>query len=218
MKATALNEIDILLGDIVLKGSLNLVLNPRGMVVFSHGSGSSRLSSRNNYVANELNKNGLSTLLFDLLMVKENLIYENRFDIGLLTERLIKVSEWVLTQKSTQELNIGYFGASTGAASALNAAATLGSKIRAIVLRGGRPDLAGNQELSKVSAPTLFIVGEMDANVIPMNQRAFEKIKTVKKLEIVSGATHLFEEPGKLDQVTNLSINWSNENLTDKLN
>lgn len=208
MKLYNSNTIDIILGDITLKGILNLPYNASAIVIFSHGSGSSRLSPRNTYVANQLNKNGFATLLFDLLTIEEDMVYENRFNIELLTIRLIEVTGWVLTDRSTSGLSIGYFGASTGAASALMAAAALGTNIRAVVSRGGRPDLAVDNELYKVTAPTLLIVGGWDDVVITLNQKAFKKIGGEKRLEIIPGATHLFEEPGKLEQVTALSVDW----------
>ncbi|WP_186754971.1 dienelactone hydrolase family protein [Echinicola salinicaeni] len=209
------HEINIPIDTVILKGILTIPNNTNSLVIFSHGSGSSRLSPRNNYVADNLNTNGFSTLLFDLLTEEEDIVYENRFDISLLTERLIKVSKWTHTQKNISKLKLGYFGASTGAASALNAAASLGDKINAIVSRGGRPDLAGDRELAKVVSPTIFIVGGWDSNVIPLNQLVFNKMSTTKKLEIVPEATHLFEEPGKLEQVTALSVHWFKKYLTD---
>ncbi|WP_215224984.1 dienelactone hydrolase family protein [Echinicola shivajiensis] len=215
MDSLASHQINIPIGDLILKGILTVPNSANGLVIFSHGSGSSRLSTRNNFIANHLNTNGFSTLLFDLLTDEEDTVYEKRFDIALLTERLIEVTEWVQSKENISTLKLGYFGASTGAASALNAAAYLGSKIAAVVSRGGRPDLAGDKELFKVVAPTLFIVGGLDNNVIPLNQLAYDKMNTVKKLEIVPGATHLFEEPGKLDQVATLSVHWYKKYITE---
>lgn len=209
------NDIGIQLKGLMLQGILTIPNNAQGLIIFSHGSGSSRLSPRNNYVARELNQKTFATLLFDLLTEEEDSVYENRFDIGLLTERLIKVTEWAMEIKELSNQNIGYFGASTGAASALNAAAEMGSKIKAIVSRGGRPDLAGTRELSQVLAPTLFIVGALDDMVLPLNQKAYDLINSHKMLEIVPGATHLFEEPGKLELVTALSVEWFKQYLTD---
>ena len=192
-------SVNIVLDGLVLKGNLAVPKNAIGMVIFSHGSGSSRLSPRNNYVAEVLQEKGLATLLFDLLTKDEDHIYENRFNIDLLTMRLIDVTKWVQRQKETKGLAIGYFGASTGAASALRAAAFYGKDIKAVVSRGGRPDMA-LQDLHKVTAPTLLIVGGWDDAVIELNEKAYQKLKSERKLEIVPMATHLFEESGKLEK------------------
>ncbi|HAM50614.1 MAG TPA: hydrolase, partial [Nitrospiraceae bacterium] len=173
----------------------------------AHGSGSSRLSPRTKFVADVLHKKGIGTLLFDLLTVKEDEIYENRFDIPLLTFRLKAATLWVKAQHETAGLKLGYFGASTGTAVALKAAAEFGNEIKAIVSRGGRPDLA-EDALGKVFAPTLLIVGGEDDVVISFNDKAFDAIKTEKRLEIVPGATHLFEEPGTLEEVARLAAEW----------
>ena len=202
--------VDIKLDGLVLKGNLSIPENATGMVIFSHGSGSSRLSSRNNYVAKVLNEKGLATLLFDLLTEDEDRIYENRFNIDLITMRLIDVTQWVQNQKECGDLVIGYFGASTGAASALRAAAFYKDDIRAVVSRGGRPDLA-MQELYKVTAPTLLIVGGWDHQVIQLNEKAYQELKCHKKLDIVPEASHLFEEPGKLQQVADIAAAWFNK-------
>ena len=202
--------VDIKLDGLVLKGNLSIPENATGMVIFSHGSGSSRLSSRNNYVAKVLNEKGLATLLFDLLTEDEDRIYENRFNIDLITMRLIDVTQWVQNQKEGKDLVIGYFGASTGAASALRAAAFYKDDIRAVVSRGGRPDLA-MQELYKVTAPTLLIVGGWDHQVIQLNEKAYQELKCHKKLDIVPEASHLFEEPGKLQQVADIAAAWFNK-------
>lgn len=199
--------VTIKLERISLKGLLAIPDQAIGIVLFSHGSGSSRLSSRNNYVASVLQDEGMATLLFDLLTEQEDLNYETRFDIPLLTRRLIAVTEWIRKQAATKNLEISYFGASTGAASALGAAAYFGREIAAVVSRGGRPDLALNV-LPSVTAPTLLLVGGRDQVVIGMNQQAFEKLPGVKGLEIIPGATHLFEEPGKLEEVARISANW----------
>ncbi|MCK5441726.1 MAG: dienelactone hydrolase family protein [Maribacter sp.] len=191
----------------VLKGGLVVPKNAVGMVIFSHGSGSSRLSPRNNFVAQMLQKKGLATLLFDLLTVDEDKIYENRFNIDLLTKRLVDVTQWVQQQKEIRSLPIGYFGASTGAASALRAATFYGKEIKAVVSRGGRPDMA-LQDLHKVTAPTLLIVGGWDDVVIELNEKAYQKLQCERKLEIIPKATHLFEEPGKLEEVAHISANW----------
>ncbi|MBT8308435.1 MAG: dienelactone hydrolase family protein [Maribacter sp.] len=201
------SSVDIKLDGLVLKGILTIPEKATGMVIFSHGSGSSRLSPRNNYVAKVLNENGLATLLFDLLTEEEDLIYENRFNIDVITMRLIDVTQWVQSQKESKEMTIGYFGASTGAASALRAAAFFGEDIKAVVSRGGRPDLA-MQELNKVTAATLLIVGGWDGQVIKLNEKAYQNLNCERKLEIVPEASHLFEEPGKLVQVALIASTW----------
>ena len=202
--------IEIILDGHALKGNLTIPENATGMVIFSHGSGSSRLSPRNNYVAKVLNEKGLATLLFDLLTEEEDRIYENRFNIDLITMRLIDVTQWVQDQKESKDLVIGYFGASTGAASALRAAAFYKNDIGAVVSRGGRPDLA-MQELNKVTAPTLLIVGGWDHQVIQLNEKAYQELKCHRKLDIVPEASHLFEEPGKLQQVAGIAAAWFNK-------
>ncbi|WP_242084916.1 dienelactone hydrolase family protein [Aestuariivivens sediminis] len=204
--------IGIPIDDVLLKGRLRITENSRGVVIFSHGSGSGRFSSRNNYVAEYLQMEGFSSLLFDLLTEKEDRIYENRFDINLLSQRLIKTTQWVFKQKQLANLPIGYFGASTGAASALFAVSRLKDRIKAVVSRGGRPDLAMSV-LDTIDVPTLLIVGGNDHAVITLNQQAFEELGGIKKLEIVEGATHLFGEPGKLEKVAELSTLWFNEYL-----
>lgn len=178
-----------------------------GLVIFSHGSGSSRLSTRNKLVATQLNKNKIATLLFDLLTTEEDAYVSNRFNIDLLTTRLIDVTQWVLKSNNPQELPIGYFGASTGAASAVRAAAFFGSKIKALVSRGGRPDLA-IPALSKVKAPTLLIVGELDETVVELNRAALAHLTIQKELKIIPNATHLFEEEGALETVANVAVAW----------
>jgi dienelactone hydrolase len=177
------------------------------LVIFSHGSGSSRFSERNNHVASILNEKNMATLLVDLLTVEEDGIYGNRFDIDLLTSRLIAVTKFVQKSPSLKHFNIGYFGASTGAASAIKAAAQLKKVICAIVSRGGRPDLA-DSDLKFVKAPTLLIVGSLDNVVVELNEQAINQLKCVKELIIVIGASHLFEEPGKLDEVACLATEW----------
>lgn len=195
-------------GDVKLEGALAIPVDARGIVVFAHGSGSSRLSPRNNYVAGVLREAGHATLLMDLLTRAEDTLYETRFDIGLLTERLIAATRWLTEQSATQQLAVGYFGASTGAAAALRAAATLGDSISAVVSRGGRPDLAGQIALRQVRAPTLLLVGGLDDVVIDLNRQAYAELSTEKELVIVPGATHLFEEPGTLEQVAVLAARW----------
>ncbi len=184
-----------------------------GMVLFAHGSGSGRLSPRNNYVAGVLRRGGVATLLFDLLTEEEDRVYETRFDIALLTHRLILATQWVKQQKETSDLAIGYFGASTGAAAALEAAAALGPEIRAVVSRGGRPDLA-LESLARVQAPTLLIVGGNDHVVIDLNRVAYRALRVEKELQIIPGATHLFEEPGTLEQVAAAAARWFVRHLT----
>ncbi|WP_243694608.1 dienelactone hydrolase family protein [Flavobacterium psychrotolerans] len=200
-------EIDIPLASVTLRGELVIPENAKGIVIFSHGSGSSRFSPRNRYVATLIQEHGMGTLLFDLLTEKEDEIYENRFDIDLLVERLIESTEWLLNYKQTKGMPIGYFGASTGAASALRAAAHFGKTIKAVVSRGGRPDLALD-ELPIVTAPTLLLVGQLDEAVIEMNKIAYDRLGTIKEIKIIDGATHLFEEPGKLFEVAKLAILW----------
>jgi putative phosphoribosyl transferase len=197
-----------------LEGLLTIPTGAEGIVVFSHGSGSSRHSPRNQYVARVLQDAGLATLLVDLLTVeeeKEDLITrEHRFNIGLLAKRLITATDWLAQQADTQNLIVGYFGASTGAAAALIAGAERANTVSAIVSRGGRPDLAGSQALKNVKAPTLFIVGEKDTNVIDLNKDALKQLHGVekKKLVVIPGATHLFEEPGTLEEVARIARGW----------
>jgi dienelactone hydrolase len=194
-----------------LAGFLTIPEQAKGLVVFAHGSGSSRFSQRNRFVAETLNEAGVATLLFDLLTPDEEDIdqrtRELRFDIDLLTGRLIGVIDWVSRNAETAALPIGLFGASTGAAAALGAAASRADKVAAVVSRGGRPDLA-LRNLAKVKAPTLLIVGGDDTVVIELNQQAAEQLLVKHRLEIVPGATHLFEEAGKLEQVANLARDW----------
>jgi dienelactone hydrolase len=196
---------------ITLAGELNIPAEAEGLVLFAHGSGSSRLSPRNQYVAQVINEAGIGTLLFDLLTREEEKIDQRtrhlRFDIDLLARRLAGVTEWVKKQKETSHLRVGYFGASTGAGAALVAAAKLGDQIGAVVSRGGRPDMAG-EALPLVVAPSLLIVGGFDDVVIRLNEEALAKLQCVKELKIVPGATHLFEEPGKLEDVAQLAAAW----------
>ncbi|RTE55215.1 alpha/beta hydrolase [Arenibacter aquaticus] len=207
MSRSNYTPIEINLNGLNLKGNLALTENAIGMVIFSHGSGSSRLSPRNNFVAGILQEKKLSTLLFDLLTEEEDMSYQNRFNIDMITLRLIDVTHWVQQQKELAGLPLGYFGASTGAASALRAAAFYGQDIKAVVSRGGRPDLILS-ELHKVISPTLLIVGGRDHAVVEMNEEAYQHLNCTKKLEIVAKSTHLFEEPGKLEEVARLSSNW----------
>ena len=193
---------------VTLEGALAIPDQAMGLVLFAHGSGSSRFSPRNNFVAGELRKAGLGTLLIDLLTRTEDQNYERRFDIALLTERLVAVSNWLAAQPETSSLPLGLFGASTGAAAAMQAAAVSPNKVKAVVSRGGRPDLAGKKALSQVQCPTLLIVGGYDDVVIELNQQADALLTCPKELVIVPGATHLFEEPGTLEQVAKLAAAW----------
>jgi dienelactone hydrolase len=192
-------------------GDLAVPTNAQGVIVFAHGSGSSRLSSRNRFVARVLQQARLATLLLDLLTAEEEQIdlrtRQLRFDIDLLARRLVEATEWLAGDVSVGGLPVGYFGASTGAAAALIAAAELPDSTRAVVSRGGRPDLAG-AALPKVKAPTLLMVGGDDYEVIELNRKALNELQCEKKLEIIPGATHLFEEPGTLEQVAELARDW----------
>ena len=203
-------EVQISAGAATLDGNLTIVREAKALVLFAHGSGSSRHSRRNQFVASTLNHAGLATLLFDLLTPEEESVdlytREHRFDISLLAKRLVHATNWAKQQEETKDLNIGYFGSSTGAAAALVSAAEF-PDVAAVVSRGGRPDLAGDA-LPKVRAPTLLIVGGRDEVVIALNQQAQREIRAEVKLEIVPGATHLFEQPGALDRVAKLAIDW----------
>lgn len=196
-----------LTGDLIVPG------DSQGIVVFAHGSGSSRLSPRNKFVANVLNQSNLATLLVDLLSALEDQDYQQRFNIELLSSRLVAITDWLKTEGPAADLPIGYFGASTGAAAALQAAASKGNQIRAVVSRGGRPDLAPH--IAQVTAPTLLIVGGNDYGVIELNQSAYEKLTCPKELTIVESATHLFEEPGTLEQVADTSTAWFKKYLKE---
>jgi len=203
-------------GPVTLEGNLTLPEQSRGIVLFAHGSGSSRHSPRNRYVARLLNEAKLATLLIDLLTLYEEVIdartAQLRFDIDLLAERLVDATDWLTQFPDTKDLRIGYFGASTGAAAALAAAALRPDPVGAIVSRGGRPDLAG-AALIRVRAPTLLIVGENDEQVIQLNRAALAQLRCEKQLVIVPGATHLFEEPGALDVVAQLACDWFERHL-----
>jgi putative phosphoribosyl transferase len=203
---------DIRISPIGLDGILGLPRPAKALVLFAHGSGSGRFSPRNTHVAAVLRQAGLATLLFDLLTEEEAADRGNVFDIELLAERLVLATAWAGQQEATRDLAIGYFGASTGAAAALVAAARLQEDIGAIVSRGGRPDMAG-PVLERVRAPTLLIVGGNDTGVLQLNEQALAKLQCEKSLEIVSGATHLFEEPGALDQVIDLARAWFTRHL-----
>lgn len=196
---------------VMLEGNLAIPPNASGVVLFAHGSGSSRYSPRNRAVAHALNEGGLAALLVDLLTPAEESVDEQtghlRFDIGLLADRLVDAADWLGANEETRSLPIGLFGASTGGGAALVAAAQRPNTVRAVVSRGGRPDLAG-ASLSRVRAPTLLIVGGRDHAVIELNRKAFERLRCEKKLEVVAGATHLFEEPGALEEVARLARDW----------
>lgn len=206
-----MNEVQIQAGRAVLSGDLTIPKNAVALVLFAHGSGSSRHSPRNQFVARTLNDAGLATLLFDLLTPDEEstdrYTREHRFNIGLLAERLVHATKWAKRQEQTRDLQLGYFGSSTGAAAALVAAAEIPKDVGAVVSRGGRPDLAGDA-LPKDQAPTLLIVGGNDDIVIELNEMARDQMRCEVKLEIVPGATHLFEEPGALEKVANLASDW----------
>jgi dienelactone hydrolase len=214
-----MTEVQIPAGRAVLSGNLTIPENAMALVMFAHGSGSSRHSPRNQFVAHTLNRAGLGTLLFDLLTPEEEAldIYtrEHRFNISLLAERLVHATKWTRQKEETRDLRIGYFGSSTGGAAALVAAAELPQDIGAIVSRGGRPDLAGDA-LPKVKAPTLLIVGGNDDIVIELNEMARDQMRCEVKLEIIAEATHLFEEPGALEQVAKLASDWFSLHLTRK--
>jgi dienelactone hydrolase len=218
VKKAALKEnvVRIPVDEAIIEGNLAVPAGAKGVVLFAHGSGSGRFSPRNQYVAKALNNAGIATFLIDLLTKEEEEedVYtaQFRFDIDLLAHRLVGATEWLKTNPATKHLVLGYFGASTGAAAALIAAAKLPKEIKAVVSRGGRPDLAID-DIPKVKAPTLFIVGGNDSVVIDLNKKAMKSFSAEKKLEIVPGASHLFEEPGKLEEVAKLAIKWFSKYL-----
>lgn len=201
-------SVSIPLDGFSLNAYLYLPKQPAALVIFSHGSGSSRFSQRNNYVAEILYRNNIAALLADLLTPKEDAAIQNRFNISLLTERLKQLTHWAVLHPQLKKLPVGYFGASTGAASAINAAASFGDEIKALVSRGGRPDLATENALASLKCPTLLIIGSLDNEVIKLNQKAFQKMKCTRHIEIVQGASHLFEERGKLHIVSQLAEDW----------
>jgi pimeloyl-ACP methyl ester carboxylesterase len=207
-------NVQMRLGRVQLEGDLDIPANASGMVVFAHGSGSSRKSSRNRFVALELNRSGLATLLFDLLTPEEDTDYAARFDIGLLADRLEAAVDWQQGDARVARLPLGLFGASTGAAAALQVAARRPDVVRAVVSRGGRPDLAGAEALARVAAPTLLIVGGADLQVLDLNRAAQKAMSARAELAIVPGATHLFEEAGALERVGELASRWFQSNLT----
>ncbi len=204
-------EVRIPAGRARLEGELKIPVGARSVVLFAHGSGSSRHSPRNQFVARGIREAGMGTLLFDLLTheeeMEDNLTARLRFDIGLLAQRLVEATRWLSAQAGTHEYGVGYFGSSTGAGAALVAAAELGGRIEAVVSRGGRPDLAG-QALACLASPTLLIVGEYDDTVIRLNENALARLLCEKDLKIVPRATHLFEEPGALEEVARLAADW----------
>ena len=212
-----MNEVHIPAGRASLAGNLNIPVNATALVLFAHGSGSSRHSLRNQFVARTLNDTGLATLLFDLFTPEEELVdmrtAELRFDIDLLAKRLVHATKWTKRQEQTRDLRIGYFGSSTGGGAALVAAAQLPNDVDAVVSRGGRPDLAG-AALPKVQAPTLLIVGGEDDIVIDLNEQTRDQMRCEVKLEIIPGATHLFEEPGALEQIAKLASDWFRDHIT----
>ncbi|GAA4372063.1 dienelactone hydrolase family protein [Hymenobacter koreensis] len=209
---TAPKPIRLELPHATLAADLTLPTNAPGIIIFAHGSGSSRLSPRNQYVAQRLQQAGFGTLLFDFLTPEEDQHSEARYDQELLTRRLIGATSWVCRELRLFDLHLGFYGASTGAATALRAAAELGDKVKAVVLRGGRPDLApGTLELIKT--PTLLIVGGQDWPVVGMNEQALETLTSPKRLHVVQGAGHLFEEPGTLEEVADLSVEWCQTHL-----
>jgi dienelactone hydrolase len=211
MGSTIEEHVSISLGPIILEGDQNIPDGAAGIVVFAHGSGSSRHSPRNRYVAQQLQERGFATLLFDLLTPEEEEIdavtAHLRFDIELLATRLVAATDWLLQQPATEKIRIGYFGASTGAAAALIAAARRPEAVMTVVSRGGRPDLA-KDSLANVKASTLLIVGGMDTPVIEMNKWALDRLNVQKEMRIVPGATHLFQEPGKLEEVAAIAGEW----------
>ena len=207
-------EVRIPCGSVKLAGEVTMPPGAPGLVLFAHGSGSSRNSPRNQFVAEILRRNGTATLLFDLLTPEEEASSGRRlvFNIPLLAQRLIDATRWLARRAETRHLGIGYFGASTGAAAALIAAAELGATVDAVVARGGRPDLAG-EALPRVNAPTLFIVGGKDEPVLTWNRQAYERLTCAKELHVIAGATHLFEEPGALEEVARLASHWFRHHL-----
>ena len=220
-KGTAFaREVQIPSGAAILEGELIIPAGATGVVLFAHGSGSSRHSPRNQFVAERIRAAGVGSLLFDLLTREEEVVdiqtRHLRFDIRLLAERLMDATRWVWGYDETKDLRPGYFGSSTGAAAALVSAAELGDRVGAVVSRGGRPDLAGSEALRRVRAPTLLIVGGRDHQVIELNEQAYALLNCEKELRIVEGATHLFEEPGTLEEVANLAGDWFERHLRPK--
>lgn len=212
-RAVKASEMELEADGVHLPGTLAVPPNPIGVVVFAHGSGSSRLSPRNQLVAERLQADGFATLLFDLLTEAEAADRGNVFDIVLLAERLTSATSWIQAQPQTKDLPIGLFGASTGAAAALVAAADAATSVEAVVSRGGRPDLA-EASLAWVTAPTLLLVGELDSVVLELNQEAASQLRGPHRLLVVPGAGHLFEEPGALEEVARAASDWFSKYLT----
>lgn len=206
------NLVEIPVGDVALEGELVAPEDSTGVVIFAHGSGSSRKSPRNTFVAEQLRARGLATLLFDLLTEKEDRVRENRFDIPRLTDRLVGATEWIQGRKETSDSAIGYFGASTGAAAALQASVQYQGTIEAVVSRGGRVDMA-SEMLTEMMAPTLFIVGGEDEQVLKLNREVYEELTGEKGFHIVEGAGHLFEGSGELEEVADHAGDWFTEHL-----
>lgn len=204
--------VDVPIGNITLEGTLAVPTDPTGIVLFAHGSGSSRHSPRNNAVAEVLRENGLATFLFDLLTEAEDVVRNSRFDISLLTRRLVGTTQWVNRHETAGALSTGYFGSSTGAAAALQAASDEETDIDAVVSRGGRVDMASQTTL-QLDAPCLFIVGGEDREVLKLNRETFEKLSCEKRLAIIEGAGHLFEGPGQLEEVAELAAEWFTTHL-----
>ena len=216
------HDVQIPSGGAVLEGELHVPVGATGIVLFAHGSGSSRHSPRNQYVAQVIRQANAGTLLFDLLAREEESVdirtRHLRFDIGLLAQRLVDAADWVKREADLWHLRVGYFGASTGGGAALVAAAELGEEVGAVASRGGRPDLAGAEALQRVKSPTLLIVGEYDEPVIKMNEEAYAWLRCEKELKMVPGATHLFEEPGTLEEVARLAARWFQRHLQPRSN
>lgn len=215
--AVRTREVKIPSGDLLLEGELSVPEGARGIVLFAHGSGSSRFSPRNQFVARVLRERRIATLLFDLLTRDEEAFDLKtaalRFDTRLLAKRLVDATRWLDRLDEVRDLNVGYFGASTGGGAALVAAAELGDAIGAVVSRGGRPDLAGEEALRRVVSPTLLIVGEQDTVVLQLNEEAFRLLRCEKELVVIPGVTHLFEEPGALEEVARLAAEWFERHL-----
>lgn len=212
MVTNELEPASIPVQDVELPADVGVPAEPRGLVIFAHGSGSSRQSPRNRAVAETLREHGLATLLFDLLTPTEDRVRENRFDIPRLTDRLVGATEWALNDDRIGHLDVGYFGASTGAAAALRAAARKPERVSAVVSRGGRVDMA-DEVAADVSAACCFIVGSEDEHVLALNRSTFDRLECEKDLEVVEGAGHLFEGPGELEEVATLAADWFGEHL-----
>lgn len=215
------HEVRIPSGSVILEGELHVPAGAQGVVLFAHGSGSSRHSPRNQFVARTIREHGVGTLLFDLLTREEEAVdtmtRHLRFDIGLLADRLVDATTWIKGEDETRYLRVGYFGSSTGGGAALVGAAAVGEEIGAVVSRGGRPDLAG-AALKRVKSPTLLIVGGWDEPVIELNEEAYAQLRCEKELKIIPGATHLFEEPGTLEEVACLAAEWFRRHLQSREN